>query len=245
MRKHGEVSIGSDFELPIYNYETGTFVSAIGLIGGTKHEPLSIGNGCFRQEDNVAAEFNIPPVYNLKDFKSYIAYCIEQGEAIIQKINRAYRFDILSSAYYPEEELQTSAAWEFGCEPSVCAYDEEIYAPSAPENFLRTFGFHIHIGSKQDPFKLIKKLDYFLGLPSLDMDPDKERRSIYGRAGDCRIKSYGVEYRVLGSFMLNHLDFVWEKVHEAIKSDKEVNNEIKEIINGQVSNVRIAAEGAV
>ena len=42
--------------------KTGKFISAIGLVGGSKEEPKAIGNGCFVQEDNVAVEFNIPPV---------------------------------------------------------------------------------------------------------------------------------------------------------------------------------------
>lgn len=232
------MKIGSDFELPIYNHMTGEYVSGIGLVGGTKSDPLSIGNRCYRQEDNVAAEFNIPPVTSLSDFKYYINYCIEQGEAILQRLNKGYRFDVVSSAYYPETELDNPKAWEFGCEPSICAYDGEIYAPSAPESTLRTFGFHIHISTNQDAFDVIKRMDYFLGVPSLEKDPDTERRSIYGRAGDCRIKDYGVEYRVLGSYMLNHLDFVWEATREALKSRIKVKNDIREKIN---SGIRVSS----
>jgi len=230
--------IGSDFEVPIYDHRRGIYVSAIGLIGGTKKRPLSIGNGCFRQEDNVSAEFNIPPVNNVKDFKKFISYCLEQGEAIIQKINTDYRFDITSSARYPMGELGDMKAWEFGCEPAICAYDKSIVISSETEDTLRTFGFHIHINADQNPYELVKKLDYFLGLPSLTMDPDDERRRLYGKAGECRVKEYGVEYRVLGSYMLNFQDFVWEKIEEAIKSKLKIKDAVREKIN---SSIRVTA----
>ena len=42
-------------------------------------------------------------------------------------------------------------------------------------------------------------MDATLGLASLLFDPDTKRRSLYGKAGAFRPKSYGVEYRVLSN----------------------------------------------
>ena len=45
-------------------------------------------------------------------------------------------------------------------------------------------------------------MEYTLGLPSVCMDDDTDRRSLYGASGAYRLKPYGVEYRVLSNFWL-------------------------------------------
>lgn len=47
---------GSDFEYFVREIATGKVVPVTGLFGGTKQESLSIGQGCYRQIDGVAAE---------------------------------------------------------------------------------------------------------------------------------------------------------------------------------------------
>lgn len=49
-------TIGSDFELPAINIETGKPTSVIGKFKGTKAKPHPIGEGCFYQVDNVNTE---------------------------------------------------------------------------------------------------------------------------------------------------------------------------------------------
>jgi hypothetical protein len=44
--------------------------------------------------------------------------------------------------------------------------------------------------------------DYLLGLPSLLEDNDTRRRELYGKAGACRLKSYGPEYRTLSNYWI-------------------------------------------
>lgn len=65
---------------------------------------------------------------------------------------------------------------------------------------------HIHISytnpSVSTSLKLAKLCDYFLGLPSLFIDKDTERRKMYGKAGAIRLKNWGFEYRVLSNFWL-------------------------------------------
>ena len=54
---------------------------------------------------------------------------------------------------------------------------------------------HIHIGydnsTKETNFAIIKALDLFLGVPSLEIDLDERRRGLYGKAGCFRHKKYG------------------------------------------------------
>jgi hypothetical protein len=47
---------------------------------------------------------------------------------------------------------------------------------------------------------LIRALDLFLGVPSIILDKDTQRRRVYGKAGAHRLKKYGAEYRVLSTF---------------------------------------------
>ena len=67
--------------------------------------------------------------------------------------------------------------------------------------------FHIHIGydhpTVPESLRMIKLLDIFLGIPSVIIDPDKERRKLYGRAGAFRLTKYGFEYRTLSSYMMS------------------------------------------
>ena len=65
----------------------------------------------------------------------------------------------------------------------------------------------------------MKQLDWYLGAWSLKMDPDPTRRLLYGKAGACRYKPYGVEYRVLSNFWLTTKERrlqVWNRLNQAI-----------------------------
>ena len=61
------VRIGSDPETFLMD-KAGKYISSVGLIGGSKDHPMSIGEGCFVQEDNVTVEFNTPPTANKQEF---------------------------------------------------------------------------------------------------------------------------------------------------------------------------------
>lgn len=61
----------------------------------------------------------------------------------------------------------------------------------------------------------------YLGIPSVVMDPDTKRRTLYGKAGDFRLKAYGVEYRTLSSYFISSqetLEFVWNGIMKAINA---------------------------
>ena len=64
------------------------------------------------------------------------------------------------------------------------------------------------------------------------MDPDTERRSLYGKAGDFRMCSYGTEWRVLSGYFLSNdetIGFMWDQAMKAIDAYNnfvEIPNEI-------------------
>lgn len=82
---------------------------------------------------------------------------------------------------------------------------------------------HIHIGYPDPSIEtnecLIKALDVFLGVPSVLLDTDESRKKLYGRAGNFRPKSFGLEYRPLSCWWLKNyksIEWVFTNVREAI-----------------------------
>jgi hypothetical protein len=253
-------TFGSDFEMPLFLDNMPK--SIVGLLGGTKEEPISIGNGCFKQEDNVNAEFNIPPVDNIEDFVSYIDYCINYANAELHP----YHLEALSALEYPQEELNSRQAKTFGCSSSYNAYTMDIMpSPNAKKNpALRSAGFHIHVGFKfnahkdnlelDDLGRFIRLMDKNIGLYTLEVDPDRIRRNLYGKAGDFRYKSIDkgegeyiviVEYRSIGSYLLNNEKYIREVFNRTLQSIEDFNNGLdgdkanEEIINNyQVDKIK-------
>ncbi|MHA1281995.1 MAG: putative amidoligase domain-containing protein [Promethearchaeota archaeon] len=73
--------------------------------------------------------------------------------------------------------------------------------------FSKPLGGHIHFGISPND-DMIKKLDYYLAIPVLLIsDPyELKQRTLYtsyGKLGAFRRKSYGFEYRTLGSFIVD------------------------------------------
>lgn len=108
----------------------------------------------------------------------------------------------------------------FGCSPSFNAYGEEIQldAVNPLEYRKRSAGGHIHIGTgtqfkntkdMKNPTeatnRFVRLLDIIVGNTCVLMDRDagnKERRRMYGRAGEYRLPAHGIEYRVPSNFWL-------------------------------------------
>ncbi len=110
--------VGADPEL--FFKRDSKFISIIGLLGGSKFEPLDIGKGCAVQEDNVAAEFNIPPAENADAFVESIQYNLDYLTQKAKAIGATLALE--ASAVFPESELKTPASWIFGCEPDFDAW---------------------------------------------------------------------------------------------------------------------------
>ncbi len=194
-------TIGADPELFLKNKDN-KLISVVGLIGGTKKEPLPIGNGCAIQEDNVAAEFCIPACNSKELFLSSIDYALSDINQRAQALGLTLA-ELTASASFDIDQLQTQQAYEFGCDPDFNAYTQKHNPrPKAKNKQLRSAGGHVHIGTKLDPINVIKTCDLFLGVPSVILDEDTERRKLYGKSGAFRYKPYGVEYRTLSNFWI-------------------------------------------
>lgn len=206
------ITIGSDPEF--FLKQNDSFKSAIGKIGGTKHDPAPLDKlGFFIQEDNVAVEFNVPPASECREFVENIEWAIMHIGTKLR--THGYHIAWEASAIFPEAELEDPAAGVFGCEPDFNAWKEGAVnpRPTAKEPLLRTCGGHLHIGypEKDDRVfrhRLIQAADLHLGIPSCLVDRDVHRNELYGKAGAFRPTSYGAEYRVLSNFWLRRKQWV-------------------------------------
>ena len=198
------LTIGHDAE--VFVSQAGTITHAIGLLGGTKEKPVPVKQGAL-QEDNVLAELNIWPAATADKFVEHTNTVME---VLKSRLPDGYDVDIISSHHYPKEFLMAapSQALEFGCDPDFNCWTLDENDTSSPLTTLRTAGGHVHIGfpnyvTELDRVMTMRMCDYLLGLPSVLLDTDTERRSLYGKAGAYRPKPYGAEYRTLSNFWLN------------------------------------------
>lgn len=207
-----KVLIGADPEAFVRRGPT-TIHHCIGILGGDKNSPRKVLDGAV-QEDNVLFEFNVDASEYCDTFAQRIQAVMYQGEEILGDAGLRL-VPRVSSHIYDHMQGFPEKAFEFGCTPDYNGLTgEENPRPTAENLMLRTAGGHVHIGwshlgevSKELQSKVIIACDYLLGLQSLLEDPDTRRRELYGKAGACRYKEYGVEYRTLSNY------WIWDKAH--------------------------------
>ena len=196
-------TIGCDPEIFLVDQQQ-KYKSVIGLLGANKWHPkplTTVGHAVL--EDNVAVEFNIPPCATSDDFLREIRFTMGK---IKELLPADLEYSTASAVSFPESELNCEQAWVFGCDPDYDAWKmEENPKPCADDRNLRSCGGHIHVGSDlavAHPVEVVRAMDLFLGVGSVNLDSGVLRRKLYGKAGAFRIKDYGVEYRTLSNFWI-------------------------------------------
>ena len=210
-------TIGTDPEFFLKKKTTkeDRYISAIPYIKGTKEAPHILPNGAGLQWDNVAIEF----ASTVSSDKWSFIGGLETTLKHIQKLLNPYRLYMVCtpSAYFPEEEIQSQEAKEFGCSPDFNVWDRSVNeAPVPLSPVFRSCGGHVHVGhpslsSLEAKETMVKAMDVTCGLVSLILDNNKEaieRRTLYGKAGCFRPTKYGIEYRTLSNFWLKSPLFV-------------------------------------
>lgn len=223
-------TFGADPELFVADPD-GNIVCA-DMIPGTKDEPHRVKHGAI-QRDGFAAEYNIDVCRTFEEWNRNHKAVQGQLQSFLPK---GFKLVAQTSVRFSPEVFDAApdCAKELGCSPDWNAWTGQLNPPpKLPDDpYLRCIGGHIHVGwgENLDPtdiqhrmncFDLVKQLEFFLAAWSLRHDADTERRKLYGRAGACRIKSYGVEYRVLSSFwVLNKTTRlqVWNRLVQAINA---------------------------
>lgn len=263
MEKLKLIAIGADPEVFLVNLRNKKVVSAEGLIKGSKHEPFVFDpeNKMFTtQLDNVAAEYTIPPANNAELFADYLQKGMDYINLTLPKQIGLHCYP---SARFDKRYLQTDNARMFGCDPDFNAYTlGKNPPPDREDEQLRAAGGHIHISYEgvapvertrgryipdEQRVKLVKALDLFVGIYSVLIDDDKDRKKLYGKAGAFRPKDYGLEYRTLSNFYLRdrtYMKCVYKNVSRAFNylSASEVNEGLATFVEKTINtnNVRDA-----
>jgi phiEco32-like amidoligase-type 2 protein len=211
-----KILIGADPELFVFKGDTP--VSCHDFLPGTKEDPFRVEFGAV-QVDGTVAEFNIDPAGSEDEFSRNIRAVMAQ---LSEMLPPGHELRIQPTVEYSPEYFASlpAKAKELGCDPDFDASRDGM-ENERPDNTttMRTGAGHVHLGFTDgvDPRSsdhinrcctLIRHLDVFLGVPSLLWDRDNKRRSLYGRAGAFRPKSYGVEYRTLSNAWLRSDDLV-------------------------------------
>jgi hypothetical protein len=221
------IKIGADPEL--FLSKNNEIISAEGYIGGTKDKPKYISEkGHAIQEDNVMIEFNIPPCTDSNSFIKEINFVKTYLEQLVVLYDCELNYS--ASAFLNKKYLKTPQAQRFGCDPDLNVYLKEINDSPSSNTNLRTCGGHIHVGYDDPSFEvselIIYAMDITLGLESLLLDKDTERRKMYGNAGCFRPKDYGVEYRTLSNFWIKDNKLIEWAYNNTIKAIELVNTGI-------------------
>ena len=241
------ILVGCDPE--VFVAKEGKFLSAYGLIPGTKKLPHKVDKGAV-QVDGMALEFNINPASNEEEFLVNIQSVFAALKAMVD----GYEIRAVPVADFPLDYIssQPEEAKELGCDPDFNGWTGCANEKPDANLPMRTASGHVHIGwdsscslnggrrHMREAAKVARQMDFFLGLPSLFFDDDVRRRSMYGQAGCMRMKPYGMEYRTLSNSWLRSerlIRWVFKQVHagmEALESGtdlSEIYGDIQGIIN--------------
>lgn len=224
-----EIMVGSDPEVFLVNKE-GLFRSAHDVLPGTKVEPHQVQDGAV-QVDGVAFEYNIKPAKTPLEYVLTHKKVMQQGLELIRSVNPDLSIKISPTATFEREYFDSlpDKVRELGCTPDFNAYtDDENPSPHTDEPF-RTGAGHQHIGwtsgADTSSFEhwdlctsLVRQLDACIYPTSLLWDPDEKRRSLYGKIGAFRPKSFGVEWRPMSNMFLSSgilQGFMFKACHKA------------------------------
>lgn len=207
-----QITLGCDPELALVDQQS-QFIPAVGLIGGTKQEPLQIHrNGTAIQEDGVMVEFNTPTAADPLQFYDIVQDSYRRIRQFVA--DKGYGVKIIDGLEFKKEQLVSEQARTLGCDPDLLAglRGQQRRPPTIEElGNRRCAGGHVHIGYPNhgdDPgqipgWVMIRFIQAGAYLQLLPHDVQNVRRKFYGLAGLYRDKPYGVEYRTPSSFWLS------------------------------------------
>lgn len=209
-----EITIGSDPEVFLQDGR-GRFRSAHDVLPGTKENPHPVPHGAV-QVDGVAFEYNIDPAKTPLEYVLNHKRVLEKGLELIRTNNPDLSIKIIPTATFEEEYFNSlpEKVRELGCTPDFNAYtDDENPSPHTDKPF-RTGAGHQHIGWTSGAdissfahwdlcTSLVRQLDACIYPTSLLWDPDEKRRSLYGKIGAFRPKTFGVEWRPCSNMFLS------------------------------------------
>lgn len=177
----------------------------------------------FIKRDGVQCELNPRPMVCRAHLHNEIRGLLRQLKQEIER--KGIKYEIVSDQVIKMDkkilDALSAEARRFGCAPSNNAYTKTTnkIKVSASKYLYRSAGGHIHIGfpavdynfekfirpNEEGIQRLVKLFDIMVGCIGTLLDRDiwaRERRKVYGRAGDYRTPKHGFEYRTLSNFWL-------------------------------------------
>jgi len=217
--------VGSDIEVFLKDKISDKVVTAEGIIKGTKKNPHKFDESSkffATSLDCVSAEFGLEPAKTAGQFYLNVQKALRYIDSILPE---NLQIEIAACARLDEDQLQSETANTFGCESSLNCWTMDEIHPVPNGDSLRVNGTHLHIGyespNKETNIELMKAMDVFVGIPSLFLEPENERRtSGYGCAGNWRQQPWGAEYRVLSGYFASSktlIEWCFKQTEEAIK----------------------------
>lgn len=210
---HYSLTIGCDPEV-FAEDENGKLVPAFNFL---KKTPLQVTRGSKVFWDGYQAEFTTCNTGCL-DFQSQNIQAGLKGiHDELKKHNPNAKLSARTVAYLDFNELETAKDEhvEFGCDESHNAYGMQGIVLGPREVPYRTAGGHLHFGfknwnpvpTKKEIETIVKALDAIVAVACVSLFAkidDPMRRQMYGLAGEYRLPSHGLEYRVLSNAWAFH-----------------------------------------
>lgn len=196
--------------------------------------------------DGVQAELNPRPNTCRANLANEIAACFSTLKTELDARGDGIAVDFSRTVNITEEKLNEldEKSRKFGCAPSLNIYKQQtglkITDVDPAKYMTRAAGGHIHIGTGNyaqltkalttDHEKTVAMLDLLCGNTSVLVDRDEgniERRKVYGKAGEFRLPSHGLEYRTLSNYWLTAyplMSFAFGLARLAVQLIADVNN---------------------
>lgn len=166
--------------------------------------------------DGVQAELNPRPNPCRANLGNEIGACFRDLHKSLKDKSINVSFKPLVDITQEELDSLSEKSKTFGCAPSTNIYKKSTSKITVdPKKYLkRSAGGHIHLGHQNIDSNvkamtnleiMVPVLDIIVGNTCvlIDRNPfNKERRKVYGRVGEYRVKPYGLEYRTLSNFWL-------------------------------------------
>jgi len=168
--------------------------------------------------DGVQAELNPIPYECRANLGNEISRCFQELQKVVTQNGKVdVNFEQVVKVTKKELCSLSKKSRVFGCGPSknITKGQKTKITVDPAKYSMRSAGGHIHLGSKyftenekeqkDRQERVIAMMDIIVGNTCVLIDRDsyaRERRRIYGRAGEYRTPKYGVEYRTLSNFWL-------------------------------------------
>jgi hypothetical protein len=232
------IQLGTDVEFFLTKKHTGEVISGEGIVRGTKDNPANLGEPGYKVSlDNVLIEGNIPPIETKEEWLSSIEKLYNY---LANEVPDDVALQAKASNRMEEKYINTDHARLFGCSVSWIAWTKMLKRNPDPAEIgnLRSAGFHVHASwdggyDWDEQLLFIKAMDYHVGVPSVLIDTDNERRTMYGKAGEFRtgLTYPGCEYRTLSSFFAGSNELRGWVFDNTLKAIEAVNAQKLDFLN--------------